>query len=289
MKVWSAILARRWTILSNIPEEDDVRSRNQMRNRGLQNWHEVIFTELDGHRGSRGRLRSLLTLKCGPSSRQILIHHLFFLSKDIRARLFCVYPFNLKNKTTKKHEVVYSSAVVADRFHIALFSALEQIHCAHCRMWFWVTSFLSRGGVPTALFGCYMAGATWNCCTLGAFCVHHTAITSCKTTYVYRMSFTSLHWPSWLLSHLHTQSHTDLQSNLAFDLVIHRHLAQQEWPQYLSLAFDFVNCRVTSFLIKIGQWTILNEISEGGSRDRKRACFVWHGIVHNELVMVVPL
>ena len=117
-----------------------------------------------------------------------------------------------------------------------------------------------------------MAGATWNCCPLGAFCVHHTAISSLHAkphNYVYRISFTSLRRPSWLLSHLHTQSHIDLQSNLAFDLVIHCHLAQQEWPQYLNLAFDFVNCRVT-FLIKIGQWTILNETSEGGSRDRKR-------------------
>ena len=32
-----------------------------------------------------------------------------------------------------------------------------------------------------------MAGATWNCCHLGAFCVHHTTmhhVTSCKATYV---------------------------------------------------------------------------------------------------------
>ena len=40
----------------------------------------------------------------------------------------------------------------------------------------------------TALFGCYMAGATWNCCLFGAFCVHHTTmhhchVTSCKIRY----------------------------------------------------------------------------------------------------------
>ena len=32
-----------------------------------------------------------------------------------------------------------------------------------------------------------MAGATWNCCHLGAFCAHHTTmhhVTSCKATYV---------------------------------------------------------------------------------------------------------
>ena len=31
-------------------------------------------------------------------------------------------------------------------------------------------------GVCTALFGCYMAGVTWNCCHLGTFCVQHTAM-----------------------------------------------------------------------------------------------------------------
>ena len=30
--------------------------------------------------------------------------------------------------------------------------------------------------VLRALFGCYMAGATWNCCRLGAFCAHHTTM-----------------------------------------------------------------------------------------------------------------
>ena len=28
----------------------------------------------------------------------------------------------------------------------------------------------------TALFGCYMADAMWNCCRLSAFCVHHTTM-----------------------------------------------------------------------------------------------------------------
>ena len=31
-------------------------------------------------------------------------------------------------------------------------------------------------GVVAALFGSYMAGATRNCCRLGAFCVHHTNV-----------------------------------------------------------------------------------------------------------------
>ena len=44
--------------------------------------------------------------------------------------------------------------IIIDRFYIALFSALEQTHCAH------VTSLNThRSGVFTALFGCYTAGA----------------------------------------------------------------------------------------------------------------------------------
>ena len=33
---------------------------------------------------------------------------------------------------------------------------------------------IHRSGVLAMLFGCYMAGATRNCCGLGAFCIHHT-------------------------------------------------------------------------------------------------------------------
>ena len=45
-----------------------------------------------------------------------------------------------------------------------------------------MTSFLQRAlnihprGVVAALFGSYVAGATWNCCHLGAFYVHHTTM-----------------------------------------------------------------------------------------------------------------
>ena len=120
---------------------------------------------------------------------------------------------------------VLSRVVVVDRFYIALFSALEQTHYA--RMWFylkfkccctstetvgllgtgaqdvhlnfhtapelcvilheWLAFYsvffnIHRSGVLTG-----MAGATWNCCHLGAFCVNHTIVhhvTSCKVTYI---------------------------------------------------------------------------------------------------------
>ena len=35
---------------------------------------------------------------------------------------------------------------------------------------------IHQSGVRTALFDCYMAGATWNCFRLGAVCVRHTAM-----------------------------------------------------------------------------------------------------------------
>ena len=75
-------------------------------------------------------------------------------------------------------------------YFIALFSALEKTHCAW--MWFCMNEwlfiarifFISAGGVLTALA---WLGATWNCCHLGPFCVHHTTmhrVTSCKATHV---------------------------------------------------------------------------------------------------------
>ena len=35
---------------------------------------------------------------------------------------------------------------------------------------------IHQSGVLRALFDCYMAGAMWNCCHLGVFCVHHTTM-----------------------------------------------------------------------------------------------------------------
>ena len=76
----------------------------------------------------------------------------------------------LPEKEKKKSE----TSLNVDRFCIALFSALEQTRCVlvACDST-WVTvafysAFLNihRSGVFTTLFGCYMAGATWNCCRL---------------------------------------------------------------------------------------------------------------------------
>ena len=80
-----------------------------------------------------------------------------------------------------------------DRLYIALFSALEQTHCA--RMWFYISEqlFIARFWISTEVMylqrwhgWCHMKLLPeW--LNLGAFCVHHTTmhhVASCKATYV---------------------------------------------------------------------------------------------------------
>ena len=60
--------------------------------------------------------------------------------------------------------------IIIHSFYIALFSALEQTHCAHWQVILneWLYPFIARiinihgSGVLVALCGCCMAGATWN-------------------------------------------------------------------------------------------------------------------------------
>ena len=57
----------------------------------------------------------------------------------------------------------------------------------------WLSLFIEhlnshQSGVLTVLFGCYMAGATWNCCCLSVFYTPYNhapvySVTSCKATY----------------------------------------------------------------------------------------------------------
>ena len=64
--------------------------------------------------------------------------------------------------------------VVVDRFYIALFPALEQTHCARI-LHEWLAFFYSAFfGYPPkwCTYSAGMACTTWNCCRLGAFCVH---------------------------------------------------------------------------------------------------------------------
>ena len=73
---------------------------------------------------------------------------------------------------------------VFDRIYTALFSALEQTHCTlvACDSEWVTAAFHSAFWKSTEVMylqrwiGCRTTGATWNCCRLGAFCVHHTTM-----------------------------------------------------------------------------------------------------------------
>ena len=66
--------------------------------------------------------------------------------------------------------VILISLIIVHCLYIALFSALEQTHCAqwHVILNEWLYHFIARiihipgSGVLIALCGCCMAGATWN-------------------------------------------------------------------------------------------------------------------------------
>ena len=87
----------------------------------------------------------------------------------------------VRNITEKTPTHPPKKQTVVGRFHTALFCAPEQTHWAlvacdrmsDC-------NFLLRVWIFTKVvylqhcFGCYMAGATWNCYSLGTFCLHHT-------------------------------------------------------------------------------------------------------------------
>ena len=64
-------------------------------------------------------------------------------------------------------------------FAVHFYIALEQTRCAFVACdskWVTVTFYSTFwSGVPTMLFGFYMACATWNCCHFSMFCVHHLA------------------------------------------------------------------------------------------------------------------
>ena len=74
--------------------------------------------------------------------------------------------------------------ILFDCFHIVLFSALKQTHCTVVKLtallsntvWKEWLAFYSTFWVPTKVvtvpFGCYITGATWNCCRLGTCSVY---------------------------------------------------------------------------------------------------------------------
>ena len=76
---------------------------------------------------------------------------------------------------------IWLNMFIIHSFYLAPFSALQQTHCVHVKCDSeWVTAsfysafyFYNHGsGVLIALFGFCIAGATWNCCRLGASAVY---------------------------------------------------------------------------------------------------------------------
>ena len=91
-------------------------------------------------------------------------------------------------------------------FYMALFSALEQTHCA--RMWVlheWLAFYCAFFEHPPkwCTQSADIAGATWSCCCLGAFWLHHTAmhhdVTSGKTVYIKLNISLPFYWSIWHL------------------------------------------------------------------------------------------
>ena len=64
--------------------------------------------------------------------------------------------------------------VVVNHFHTVLLSALKQTHCTNvaCDSKWVTVAFYKTYWILTALFGCWMAGVTWNCCHLGTSSVY---------------------------------------------------------------------------------------------------------------------
>ena len=94
--------------------------------------------------------------------------------------------------------------------YTALFSALLSRLIALACGSTWLTSFIAffvlfcffKYTPKLCTYSAGMAGATWNCSRLGAFCVHHTTmhhVTSCKATYRKGVCMFSCNLPPALL------------------------------------------------------------------------------------------
>ena len=90
--------------------------------------------------------------------------------------------------TTKDETIII---IIIHSFYIALFSALEQTHCAHWHVIVneWLYPFIARiinihgSGVLVALCGCCMDGATWNAAVSAqVLCTPGYSVTSFKAT-----------------------------------------------------------------------------------------------------------
>ena len=159
--------------------------------------HSTCFAEERVNRKDTGMslVQVTKTAQLGHAWTQVTLV-LFMPFKSELTRLFrSELTFLLKWKLTcfLKSEIIIIIIIIIDRFYIALISSLEQTHCA--RMWLDISEklfiarffFFFKYPPNWCTYSADMAGATWNCCRLGAFCVLHTTmhhVTSCKATYV---------------------------------------------------------------------------------------------------------
>ena len=129
--------------------------------------------------------------KCHVST---LISTLKSLAED-RAFSLIFNPSNFKKKTHRHRSPKYKMhifySIMNDCWSL-LYSAILRSRAdslrSHMILHEW-TAFYSAFFSPPkwCTYSTGMAGATWSCCHLGAFCVHHTTmhrVTSCRTTYV---------------------------------------------------------------------------------------------------------
>ena len=80
-----------------------------------------------------------------------------------------------------------------------LYSAIFRSRADLLRLHEWLAFFIARFWISTKVctYSADMAGAKWNCCCLGAFCVHPTNmhhVTSCGTDTEIRVNTEIWHW-----------------------------------------------------------------------------------------------
>ena len=91
-----------------------------------------------------------------------LLRSFFFFSFFLSSRLTALTSHVILN------EWLYNIFLIGFCLFVCLFACLRVRARACVCMCVCVCFHIHRSGALTAIFGCYMAGASWNCCCLGA-------------------------------------------------------------------------------------------------------------------------
>ena len=143
------------------------------------------------------------------------------------------------------------------------------------RLWLceWLKSLQSTCWIPTevvrALCGCYMAGATWNCCRLGAGSVYTThnhapvySVTLFEATYIYVCLAATCHLHFWAVNHPSSSSQHNDWVSVRKTPDSYSHVCLTNWnladpeDDTLRPQFDSIPLRVSSFFKTCGLWTL---------------------------------